>query len=231
MEPLGLLQSKEEPEVVLRMIGTDGPCSVDLYSLYKDSDTVGLFADCRDMPRLFVHVALAALQTNHVIALGMLEKIPEEVYDLPTPPPHHTEFLQAMNLKIILLVEGDDLGGALYELQRRSEIISGWLGSSSLELAHNLHRLGCLNSALGRHEECVEALKQSLIVGGSHDEYDSLDSITLLAVPYAAMNENGKTLLLVYNLFPIIHLFTLLCTCRPSHTPVRVCTVHGGGFQ
>ena len=205
MEAMGLSQSKEA-EAVLHTIPTDGPCSADLFSLYEDTGGMtGLFANVPDKPRLFVHLALAALRTNQTVnAMRMLDKIPKEAYDAPTPPAHHTELLRAVNARIILQMEDGDFGGALYELQRRSEIISEWIGSKSLELAHNLHRLACLHSALGHHEECMQALKQSLSVGGAHDEYDSLDSIKLLAVSYDAINDKGKMLQFIYILFPVI---------------------------
>ena len=139
-----LSQSKEQAEAALQIISTDSLCSVDLFSLYEDGGMTGLFANCSDKPRLFVHLALAALKKNNIItAMGMLEKIPEEVYDSPTAPAHHDEFLQSTNARIILQVEEGDLGGALYELQRRSELISEWIGSKSVELARNLYVYLC----------------------------------------------------------------------------------------
>ena len=78
-------------------------------------------------------------------------------------------------------------------MHRRLDVVSRWMGNTSVELANDLLRLGCFYSVLGHHEQCAKYLNESLQLGVRYDNYDVLDCWKLLAVTYDNMGGDNKS--------------------------------------
>ena len=184
---MSLIQKNHEPK-------SEKLCLLDRMSLYKGGLSISFTRGCNEEPRLLVHFALAALQKRLLkSAMAIFQKI-TEITRAPTPPVYYDELLHAIDARIIIQVEDNDMDGALQEMHHRLDVVSRWVGDSSLELANNLHRLGCFYSALGRDEESLKYFEESLHIGEVFNEYDGLNSMRLLAVTYDRLNdvENAK---------------------------------------
>ena len=201
MNESGLSDSKEAAQVVLCIISAikgnrshqksrHGPCSVDVFSLYQDGGLAAFFLGFSDKPRLFVHLTLAALQQGlRISAMAMFQKT-TDIFNSPTPPAYYEQLSQAINAQIIIHVDEGDMNEAVNEMHRRLNVVSKWKGSTSGELAHELHRFGCLHSALGHHKQCNKYLEEALHIGNC----DRLDCIKLLATSYDAMHETDSAI-------------------------------------
>mmetsp|Transcript_40064 Transcript_40064/g.73298 ORF Transcript_40064/g.73298 Transcript_40064/m.73298 type:complete len:965 (+) Transcript_40064:3-2897(+) len=211
MDDLGLSDAKMEVEVALYIIsvvakrvtmrdtlvleGKKKPGSVDMFSLYECG--LPAFSEgYNEEPRRFVHFAMAALEKGlHMDAMDIFKEATEKICDSPTPPSgYYHEVLDAINAQIIIELKEGDMAGAVREMNRRLDIVSKWIGSSSLALAKDLHRLGCFYSVLGHHEQCAKRLEESLRIGSDYDDYDTLDSVKLLATTHDAMNDKDSAI-------------------------------------
>ena len=173
----------------------NGNASSFLFLLYKDGGCAATFESCSDKLRLFVHLGLGALTKKHTTnALLMFQKA-EQCYDPSTPPCCYDELLHANNAHIISLIEKKQMNEAVQTMQRRLDIVSKKAGSTSAELAHELHRFACLHSVLGHHEKCVLRVEESMkIVGhGSHGALGCFN-IKLLATTHDAMLNTGNAM-------------------------------------
>ena len=199
---LGLLDVKEKVNEILHvmcLIKRDdelegrGPRSLDRMSFYELGSLVSFAGGYKEKPRVFIHFAFAALhQRLHKSAMAIFEKI-GDVYESPMLPSYYDELSHAINAQIIIQVKANDMDGALRTMHRRLDVISRWIGNTSVELAKELHRLGCLYSVLGQHEQCAKHLNESLQVGVRYDSYNVLDCFKLLAVTYDNMGGDNKS--------------------------------------
>merc|ERR1712032_749954 len=122
---------------------------------YEEGRLVDLFEDYSDMPELCTHLALVALQNGYLMsAMTMFRKGIPETCDSQTPPDYYELLLHGMNAQMIIEVKQGDMNRAVCMMNRRLTAVSKWIGSASLELAHDLHRLGCFHSLLDRHRQC-----------------------------------------------------------------------------
>jgi hypothetical protein len=153
IDELGLSNFQEDAKMALHIISategvrrhqkeTHSPFLVDVFSLYKEETLEVFFEGYRDKPRLFVHLALAALQNGFVCNAKLLLKRTEEICDSAAPPAYYDELLHAINMKIIIQVKEGNTHKAVDNMHRRCDIVSKWVGSTSVELAQDLHRLG-----------------------------------------------------------------------------------------
>jgi hypothetical protein len=151
VEELECSEVKELAKAILRIIPVikkdvrfdrDTPGSLDRLSLYEGGSLV-LAKGGQERPRLLVHFALTALQKGlQKSAMTMLQET-TEMYDSPTRPSYYEELLHAIDARIIIQVEQDDLTGAVREMHRRVDVVAKWIGNTSFELATDLYRLGC----------------------------------------------------------------------------------------
>ena len=195
IDELGLGDAKNTVKEIMRILlvmkrdhGLESP---DRLSLYEGGSLV-----VNDGFRGDVHFALAALEKGlQRSATAIFENGAKTgIYDSPTPPEYYDELLYAIDAQIIIQVEKDDMNCAVQEMHRRLNIVSKWLGNTSLELAITKHRLGCFYSVLGQHEQCAQAIEESLHVGTGYDEYDTLASFKLLATAYDSMHDLDRAI-------------------------------------
>ena len=197
-EELGLRHSVEEGNQVLSIISaTDGAEShrkgghsvVDVFLLYQEGRLGVLFESYNDKPRLFAHLAVSSFEKGFSVSATAMFQKTHEIYDSPTSPAYHDELLHAIDAVMIIQIGNDDTKGAIFTMHQRLDIISKWAGNDSFELANESHRLACLHSSLGHHEQCIKYLEESLHIGSLHDEFDTLDCVKLLATTYDAMQK------------------------------------------
>ena len=180
--------------LVKRDIESEMERPLDRMSLYEGGSLISFTIGCKEEPRLFVHYAFEALHKGLPKgAMVMLQKT-AEVYELSSPPEYHDELLHAIDAKIIIHVKDNEIERAVQEMHRRMDVVSRWLGNSSLELATDMQRLACFYSSLGQHEQCIKHLEESLHIGSGYENYDALNPHKLLAVTFDNTNDVAKAM-------------------------------------
>mmetsp|Transcript_37293 Transcript_37293/g.79513 ORF Transcript_37293/g.79513 Transcript_37293/m.79513 type:complete len:529 (-) Transcript_37293:250-1836(-) len=109
-------------------------------------------------------------------------------------PQYHDDVLHAMNAQIIIEFKEGNTDEAVQGMIHRIVYVGKWLGSSSAALAKDLHRLGCLYSAIGDHKKCMKSLGESLHTGSDYDDYDALESSKLLAKTHDILDDTDHAI-------------------------------------
>lgn len=116
--------------------------------------------------RLLLHFSMEAIPKRfHGQAIKIFKQTTERARAQTTSqdrPCYYNDILNDIDVQITSNGVEGDTDGSLLAMNRRLDVVSGWVGSGSIALAKDLHRLGCLHSAFGTHEKCAKRLEESL---------------------------------------------------------------------